>query len=442
MHDVLIVGAGAAGLGTAYYLRDLKLDVCVLEAAADAGGRSRTVPLAGTSANSGAMFIYRDTKTEEIASELGLETTPFHPETYGIHVNGSTVVAQTNENLVAGLNLDASERAELKEFIDASLKEYAESTSNGVLRSDLAQLADETVADRLRGLQPAVRDIVATAIRGGAVGDPMRLSAKYALRYFASYLAREKNNRLFALAGMQAIPRAIMEHLPEGVVRFSTRVNDVAYLPNQNAHRVSVSGPGGEETLWARQVVLTVPAPLVPRLAKGLPAWKINALGKVGTPGSTTLNVVADIEGLPHLHNWAFITTVGMPFDAIINPVPGGTAYTSKANLLQLTCYGNSAGFQPGFEQDEARVGEWVEAVLAVAPELKGRIVGVHAQTWEHCFALLEPERAAALPQLQESVGSLHFAGDYTSETAGTHGAYAEADRVASHIRASLAAAS
>ncbi len=441
MHDVLIVGAGAAGLGTAFYLRDPKMDVCVLEAGVEAGGRSRTVALAGTSANSGAMFIYRDTKTEEIARELGLETVPFHPETYGIHVNGRTVVAETNEDLIAGLNLTTSEKAELKEFIDASLQEYAESTRDGVLRNDLKQLADETVADRLRGLQPAVRDIVDTAIRGGAVGDPLRLSAKYALRYFASYLAREKNNRLFALAGMQAIPRAIMDRLPEGVVRFNTSVHDVAFVPEEDAHRVSVLGPEGEETLWARQVVLAVPAPLVPRLAKDLPPWKMEALDKVGTPGSTTLNIVADIKGLAHLRAWSFITTVGMPFDAIINPVPGGTEFTSKANLLQLTCYGNSAGYQPGFEQDDARVAEWVEAVLTVAPELRGRIVGVHAQTWEHCFALLDPERAAVLPELQSSVGSLHFAGDYTSETAGTHGAYSEAARVASLIRTSVPAA-
>jgi hypothetical protein len=441
MHDVLVVGAGAAGLGTAYYLRDLMLDVLVLEAGAEVGGRSRTVSLAGTSANSGAMFIYRDTKTEEIAVELGVESVPFHPETYGIHVNGSTVVAYTNEDLVARLNLTDAEKAELKAFIDGSLREYAHSTSNGVLRNDLKQLVDETVAERLRGLQPAVRDIVATAIRGGAVGDPMRLSAKYALRYFASYLAREKNNRLFALDGMQTIPRAILNHLPGDVVRFNTDVTHVEFVPAEDAHRVVTRGPHGDEILWARQVVLAVPAPAVPTLAKNLPVWKVEALGKVGTPGSTTLNIVADIEGLPHLRDWSFITTVGMPFDAIINPVPGGTPSTSEAKLLQLTCYGNSAGFQPGFEQDEARVAEWVEAVLTVAPELRGRIIGVHAQTWEHCFALLDPERAAVLPDLQKSIGSLHFAGDYTSETAGTHGAYTEAARVASLIRSSLPAA-
>ena len=70
---------------------------------------------------------------------------------------------------------------------------------------------------------------------------------------------------------------------------------------------------------------------------------------KVASPGSTTLNIVADIEGLPEFKDWAFIVTVGMPFDAIINPVPDGTEKTARENIVQLTCYGNSSGYLPGF---------------------------------------------------------------------------------------------
>jgi monoamine oxidase len=62
-------------------------------------------------------------------------------------------------------------------------------------------------------------------------------------------------------------------------------------------------------------------------------------------------------------------------------------------------------------------------------------VIGAHIQTWEHCFAILTPQRAQALPQLQESIGRLHFAGDHTSATAGTQGAYSEARRVANLIR-------
>lgn len=438
MHDVIIVGAGAAGLGTAYYLRDSGLDVLVLEAGPDIGGRSRTVQLAGTSANSGAMFVYRGTKSEELVNELGIQTVPFLPETYGIHVSGKTVVAETNEDVVAGLKLTESEKTELIKFIDTSLTEYQDYVNDRTTAGGLDKLTSETVAERIRDLQPAVRDIITTAIRGGAVGDPAHLSAKYALRYFASYLAREKNNRLFALEGMQAIPRAILERLPEHTVRYNTRVIDVALLEEEGVYEVAVQDESGTDKLTARHVVLAVPAPVVPNVAGNLPEWKKSALTKVASPGSTTLNIVADIEGLPEFKDWAFIVTVGMLFDAIINPVPGGTEETSHANILQLTCYGNSSGYLPGFADDEQRVAHWMEDVYTVAPQLRGRILGVHAQTWQHCFALLSPERAAVLPELQQSIGSLHFAGDYTSETAGTHGAYTEAERVAALILASL----
>ena len=438
MHDVIIVGGGAAGLGTAYYLRDTGLDILLLESGQDIGGRSHTVKLAGTSANSGAMFVYKGSKSEELVNELGIETVPFLPETYGIHVNGKTVVAETNEDVVSGLNLTESEKTELAKFIDASLTEYQDYVTNRTSTVGLDKLSSETVADRIAGLPPAVRDIIATAIRGGAVGDPANLSARYALRYFASYLAREKNNRLFALEGMQAIPRAILKRLPEHTVRYNTHVTDVALLEAEDACEVTVTGQGGGGKLTAKHVVLAVPAPVVPAVVANLPAWKQSALNKVASPGSTTLNIVADIAGLPEFKDWAFIVTVGMPFDAIINPVPGGTEKTSSANIVQLTCYGNSSGYLPGFPDDEQRVAKWMEDVYRVAPQLRGRVLGVHAQTWQHCFALLSPERAEALPELQRSIGTLHFAGDYTSETAGTHGAYAEAERVASLIRASL----
>lgn len=438
MHDVVIVGGGAAGLGTAYFLRDSGLDVLILESGHDVGGRSHTVQLAGTSANSGAMFVYKGTKSEELVNELGIRTVPFLPETYGIHVNGKTVVAQANEDVVAGLNLTESEKTELIKFIDTSLTEYQDYVNDRTTAGELSKLSGETVADRIGDLQPAVRDIIATAIRGGAVGDPANLSAKYAMRYFASYLAREKDNRLFALDGMQAIPRAILQRLPEGTVRYNTQVTGVTRLEEEGIYEVSVTGDGGEQKLTARHVVLAVPAPVVPGVVNDLPEWKTAALNRVASPGSTTLNIVADIEGLPEFKDWAFVVTVGMPFDAIINPVPGGTEETSKANILQLTCYGNSSGYLPGFADDEERVAQWMEDVYTVAPQLRGRVLGVHAQTWEHCFALLSPERAEALPELQRSIGSLHFAGDYTSETAGTHGAYTEAERVASLILASL----
>ena len=402
MHDVIIVGGGAAGMGTAYYLRNSGLDVLILESSHDIGGRSHTVQLAGRSANTGAMFVYRGTKTEELVNELGIQTVPFLPRTYGIHLNGKTVVAETNNDVVAGLTLADSEKTELIKFIDTSLTEYQDYVNDRTSATELDKLSDETMAERMAGLQPAVREIIETAIQGGAVGKPENLSAKYAIRYFASYLAREKDNRLFAPDGMQAIPQAMLKHLPDLSIRYNTHVEDVTLSDEAvGAYEVTTSHEGGEEKLLATHVVLAVPAPVVTHIVKDLPTWKMLALDRVASPGSTTLNLVADIEGLPDIKEWAFIVTVGKPFDAIINPIPGGIGDRAQDNIVQLTCYGNSAGYMPGVLEDEHTLAQWMEHVYDVAPQLRGRIFGVHAKTWQHCFALLSPDRAKALPNVR-----------------------------------------
>ena len=96
MRDVAIVGAGPAGIATAYFLRDSGADVIVLEAGDD-GGRTLTVPVAGAPSNTGALFVYRGTPAEELVTELGIHTVAFTPDTYGIHINGATVVDDDND---------------------------------------------------------------------------------------------------------------------------------------------------------------------------------------------------------------------------------------------------------------------------------------------------------------------------------------------------------
>jgi hypothetical protein len=199
---------------------------------------------------------------------------------------------------------------------------------------------------------------------------------------------------------------------------------------------VTVRSASVPAVLQARHVVMAVPAPLVGGICPDLPNWKRAALQAAATPGSTTFTIAVNVEGLPEFADWSFVSTVGRKFDAIINPRPG---VVPADGIVRFTCYGNSAGYIPGIENDDELVQEWTEDFLEVAPQLRGRIVGAAAATWEHCFSVLSPQRNEALPDLQRSVGNIHFAGDYTSETAGSHGAYQEARRVAQALRQSLA---
>lgn len=436
MHDLVIVGAGPAGLATAYYLRDLALDVVILEAGPEVGGRTRSVSVGGVPSNTGALFVYRETPAETLAHELGVRTVPFVPATYGVHLNGTTVVDSDTGRLIDRLDLSPTARRQLREFIDSALTEYHAFTDQGRLTESASQLAHERFADRMVGLDPQVAQIITRAVQGGSVADPSRLSAQYALRYFASYLAHESGNRLYPIDGMQAIPRAMAAVLPDGTVRLGHRVTGVSDGPADHVLLELADG----STLRAREVLLAVPAPVTDRLVVDLPDWKRQSLAAAVTPGSTTLCVTADVTDLDELAQWSFVAVTGHPFDAIINPVPGDTRSGAGGRIAQFVCYGNSAGFRPDLVEGEAGREAWLEAFLTVAPQLRGRTLGAHLQTWEHCFAILTPERTSVLPQLRESVGRLHFAGDHTSETAGTHGAYTEARRVADLIRARRAA--
>jgi hypothetical protein len=218
------------------------------------------------------------------------------------------------------------------------------------------------------------------------------------------------------------------QQLAAGTVETGIRVSAVVE-DGAHGYVISAESADGSRVLRARHVIFAVPAPQVAGLTS-LPQWKIDALAQARTPGATTLSVVADVSAVPTIRDWAFITTLGRRFDAIITAMPGGLS--PDPDVMHFVCYGNEAGYLPGLEDDPDEAAAWVEDFLRVAPELRGRVLDTHLQTWEHCFSILTPARAAALGELQQSVGNLHFIGDYSSATAGTHGAYAEALRVSS----------
>ncbi|MCP1415538.1 FAD-dependent oxidoreductase [Paenarthrobacter sp. A20] len=438
--DLVIVGGGPAGIGTAYQLRESGLAVKVLETSDQLGGRTKSVQLPGGTANTGAQFVYVGTRTHELVGELGLVTIPFEPRTYGIRYGGVTSVGDTNEKVVAGLPLDARERDELLRILDESVDEYKAMTSGGVFTERAEELSSLSVAERLGQLSPKVRNIVATAIRAGAVGDPTEIIAQYALRYFASYPAHESENRRLLIDGMQSIVLAMAARLDPGAVSVSTTVTSVALDPGHGVYKVTAETPEGETVLEARQVLLAIPAPLIDQIAPDLPSWKKTALEAAETPGNTTMVIAADVTDLPKYRDWGMVTTVGHRFDCILNSTPGRWRSSESPGIVHYMCYANQSGYQPDLPGNAAAELEWLEDFLAVAPALRGRIKGYHIQTWEHCFALLGLGRAEALDDIRRPVSGLHFAGDWSSTTAGSHGAFVEADRVAEDVIRTLAA--
>ncbi|WP_077487814.1 flavin monoamine oxidase family protein [Sinomonas mesophila] len=433
-YDLVIVGGGPAGVGTAYQLRESGLAVKLLEAAGQVGGRTKSVTLPGGAANAGAQFVYVGTRTHELVEELGLDTIPFEPRTYGIAYKGVTSVGCTNDEVVSGLPLTDGESAELLRLLDDSVNEYATVTAGGVFTDRAEGLASITVAERLEGLSPRVREIVATAIRAGAVGEASEIIAQYALRYFASYPAHETRNRRVLIDGMQSVVLAMAERLDPGAISTSASVTKVEFDPIRAVYTVTAVTPEGETEFEGREVLLAVPAPLIEAIVPRLPEWKKVALDAASTPGNTTMVIAADVSDVPEHRDWGMVTTVGHRFDCILNSTPGRWRSADEPGIVHYMCYANQAGYQPNVPGNRVAEEEWLEDFLSVAPALRGRIRGHHIQTWQHCFALLGLERADALSEIRRPVDGLHFAGDWSSTTAGSHGAFVEADRVAADV--------
>lgn len=438
MIDVAIIGAGPAGLATAYRLEQAGISSTILEENGRTGGRALSRKVAGEDVNLGAMFVYAGTPSHELALELGIPLSPFHPETLGIHVGDTTVVGRDNAEIVDRLPLPETSRQALRDFFAASSQIYFDNTDGGALAAD-EELGRITAQDQLDDLPEDVQEILVAAIRGGAVAHPSDLTATYALRYFASYLVHEQHNRFVAAGGIQAIPNALRDALTSSEIRTGQRATSVRPL-EQGWSVTTTDALGRTQQLEARHVVFAVPAPRIESLVD-LPAWKREALGHISTPGSTVLCVVADVgDGLADANgvaydDHAFVITPGRPFDCVINPQPG-----RGSGVAQFACYGNVSRWVPRANDVDSGVLEaWVEEFLEVLPGLRGHVLGADIRSWEHCFSLLTPEREAHLKEIQRSVDStLHFAGDYSSESAGTHGAYGEAARVAQEITALL----
>lgn len=429
MPRIAIIGAGAAGLAAAYRLRGLDAELTVYDKAEHIGGRTLSLGVGGLESNTGALFVYRNTPADRLRAELGIDASPFLPGTWGVHINGETVVTAAPDTLAERLPIAPRAKAELSAFLLEAIQEYRGYSDV----EEASELAEERFGTRLAALHPDAASIIRSAVHGGSVADPDLLSAKYALRYFASYLAHDRENRLYTRGGMQQIPEALAAALEPGAVRLGREVVEVSDRGGSEGCELRFADGGVES---ADRVILAVPAPVVPELVRGLPPEKLDALEQVDMPGSTTFCITADIEGLPAIAEWSFLATVGTRFDAIINPQPWSADSDEPApSAAQFVCYGNSHGYDPGVEGSEAALQAWEEDFLRVAPELRGRILGRHLQSWEHCFAILTPERTRVIDRLRAPVGAIHFAGDYTSETAGTHGAYAEGERAAAEVR-------
>ncbi|CDX35481.1 hypothetical protein MPLDJ20_20214 [Mesorhizobium plurifarium] len=276
-----------------------------------------------------------------------------------------------------------------------------------------------------------VQSIVRNAVRGGSTADPDVLSAQYALRYFASYLVRPKGQRLNIPQGMQQISKALSDRLACDVLELNAPVWRVS-PPEEGCYGLEVEMPSnGITTFRASHVVFAIPVPGIAELAPWFPAWKLDAIEKVQTNPTVTLAIVLDSASKANWDDIFLITAADAHFNTVLQTRASADQVPSQRERTHFNCYLSADPETAAPGDDAATTSAWLEAFFRILPDARGRVLGTRLARWPRCFAYPAPGREKVLDQVQAPVDSAHLAGDFTSVTAGSHGALQEDGRAA-----------
>jgi phytoene dehydrogenase-like protein len=245
--DVVVVGAGLAGLACARHLHDAGAGVRVLEASDEVGGRVRTDTLDGFRLDRGFQVLLTAYPEARRVLDYGaLALRPFLP---GALVRRGDRFHEMSDpwrrpsralaTLFSGVGT-LGDRLRMAAFRSA--------TRRGSLDA-LYGRPETTALERLRqrGFSEDVIDGFFRPFFGGVLLD-RSLSASSRMLEFVFRMMAEGDVAVPA-AGMSAIPQQLESHLPAGAVRFGARVAEAA------GGRVTLES--GEEVAGSHVVVAT-----------------------------------------------------------------------------------------------------------------------------------------------------------------------------------------
>src|SRR4051794_7967072 len=262
--DVVVVGAGLAGLTAARHLHRVGLEVVVLEASDGVGGRVRTDVVDGWRLDRG--FQVLNTAYPVVARELDLGRLALRELTRGALLRwhgGMHRLADPRRDPVGALRTVGAPLGSTSDKLRlAALAARVATAAPAALRGQREEPAIEAL--RRRGFSD---DMIDGFFRGFFAGvfleDDLTTSSRFLdlmLRMFV------RGRSTVPATGMQAVPAQLAADLPEGCVQLSTPVER---LDAATVHT-------GDGTVSARAVVCAADGTAAARLVPGVPepVWR------------------------------------------------------------------------------------------------------------------------------------------------------------------------
>ena len=264
-YNVLVVGAGAAGLYTGWYLKERGFNVTILEASDRIGGRIKSFGgFTDYDIELGAERIYgSNTPWYDLVAQSGKRFNPAQPENFYFFRQDPT---NLNEPPLKNLN---------------TANQYSDftSTMNFINQAGNYNGPDVSVESAFTSNYPWSMVGVANGLIGNQRGT---VNYRLGMRgYSHEVAAQTRDNAVNTLEDSTLL--SVLENTASSVldkIRYNQQVSSIAY----NDDQVTVSTKGGQE-FTADRVILTVPLSILKSgdidFSPGLPSTKLEALEKM-----------------------------------------------------------------------------------------------------------------------------------------------------------------
>lgn len=432
-----VVGAGIAGLTSAYRLQGAGWRVDVFEASDHPGGRVETLAMGGYLIDTGATAIAaRYPLFTALATELGLEIVSTAPY-LGVVRDGRPRLLRLDRLVRSGLSTDLLSAA-TKLRLSRVVLDIVVAKARGMLAyHDLrraAPLDTETARDYVRRLSGEEADayLGEALTRALLIADSDQVSRVELMSGLINAVA----GKLTALAGGQA---SIIDELAKrvGGIRLGTPVHEVVRTPA--GVRVSATGPDGAAISEDYDAcVVACPPPSAVRICPEFQP-RFERLG-AALGFTKAINVAIGTTRAPDTP--AFLIQLPRSEDReiamIIVENNKATDRAPAGHGLVTMSWEMSAASDWYDREDSEIVDRSLRTLIGLFPELDGTVDLSYVRRWPVALPHTKPGAYRAIADFAAGIDPrcpIQFAGDYLSQT-GQNTAVAWGERAAANLTA------